>query len=447
MSCSSSSTSNEEIPGFYRDPITNKYFRIVAGHGQHNPLTHDEVAAKKMKLLEKSKPLPTINNNLIKLIHQRSLGINTGLSFQHNSITNMIQHVQRTQPKFKRLYHENLTHLFFNKDHSDIFAYHRSSSDNFSGQSDHEMSLLRPDPHDSQLRCAQKIIFPGDVEAYDVVQASDDVSNMITAERMEPNSNRYLQLYVFSERAHHSRLTLSLGLRNVKTISCCSLAVKPLRVVFSQRKSMIVCLDLDEVHLEHHRVRGQYVIEYTGTVTSSDFPHPSLLAVGTGRGHVVINDLRQDQASGGAISFPSDRFRGYINKIRVLRSVEHLIVTEVMTERHRVCLHDSRNPKKPLLEYIDHRSANSLATSPFYIDSNEGFIFIDSRMARNHGTDHIIRVYDVKRGTELTKYTGFRQLYYEESWPMFHHQPGFIGVTSLPRHQTAVEWLPFKSVF
>ncbi|KAF4787914.1 DDB1- and CUL4-associated factor 4-like protein 2 [Turdus rufiventris] len=47
----------EELPGFYYDPEKNRYFRLLPGHNNHNPLTKDSIQhkvmeCKRLRLLE-----------------------------------------------------------------------------------------------------------------------------------------------------------------------------------------------------------------------------------------------------------------------------------------------------------------------------------------------------------------------------------------------------------
>lgn len=39
----------EELPGFYYDPEKNRYFRLLPGHNNHNPLTKDSIQHKAME--------------------------------------------------------------------------------------------------------------------------------------------------------------------------------------------------------------------------------------------------------------------------------------------------------------------------------------------------------------------------------------------------------------
>lgn len=46
-----------ELPGFYYDPEKNRYFRLLPGHNNYNPLTKEslqykEMECKRLKLLE-----------------------------------------------------------------------------------------------------------------------------------------------------------------------------------------------------------------------------------------------------------------------------------------------------------------------------------------------------------------------------------------------------------
>lgn len=440
-----------DLPGFYRDPVTNKYFRIVPGHCDHNALTQPEVEAKRIKLDDEKKVEKLQNHNFLDLIRQRSLGYNHGLAFQHNSVTNMMKTMQVTKPVFREVFKaDNIVRMLLNQTRSDVFAYSRVSASyndpRFVGDFHHSMELLHPvtrkNPDEEEFRSNQHVIFPGEVEAYDIIKRPDTgASCLITSERTESTGNRYLQLYMFPEVQQRYRLTLSMGLRSVKTISCCQQDIRPLRIVFSQRKSMVVCLDLDEVHVED-RQRGQYEINFSETITASHYPHVNLIAIGSARGNVKLKDLREDKMC-KAVTFTGER--GCISKVEVLRNNDNLVVSEFMGYRHKICLHDSRNTRKPVLEYINHRSISLLNSTPFYIDSNEGFLLADAQIERNHGCDHMIRVYDVRRGHEVAAYPDFDQLFYEESWPMFQHQAGFLGIRTADK--PSIHWLPLSRAF
>jgi len=443
----SSTQEESDIPGFYRDPVTNKYFRIVPGHGDHNALTNTEVEAKRIKLDDEVKEKKMKRQNFVSLLQQRSMGYTDGLPFQHTSVVNVMKTMHKTKPKFKEVFKaDHLVHLSLNQTRSDVFAYSRAVSydSGFFGDYNHSMELLQPVTHrngEEEFASRQHVVFPGEVEAYDIVK-KDDVSCLITAERTETTGNRYLQLYMFPEVQQY-RLTLSMGLRSVKTISCCQQDIRPLRIVFSQRKSMVVCLDLDDVHLED-RQRGQVEINFLETVTSSDYPHINIIAIGSAKGNVKLKDLREDKHC-HPITFPGKGGQGNISKVMVLRNNDHLVVSEFMGHRHKICLHDSRNPRQPVIEYINHRSISLLNSTPFYVDSNEGFLLADAQVQRNLGSDHIIRVYDVKRGNEIASYPGFNQLFYEESWPMLNNQAGFLGVRIAA--QPTIQWLPLSNAF
>ncbi|XP_044520857.1 DDB1- and CUL4-associated factor 4 [Gracilinanus agilis] len=86
---SSASSSNEsssvpELPGFYFDPEKNRYFRLLPGHNNCNPLTreiiqHKEMESKRLKLLEEEdmlkKKTTRIGLNPLPLLYKRQLGL------------------------------------------------------------------------------------------------------------------------------------------------------------------------------------------------------------------------------------------------------------------------------------------------------------------------------------------------------------------------------------
>lgn len=89
---SSSSTSNTapELPGFYFDPEKNRYFRLLPGHNNCNPLTKEKLQEKEREkqrsklLLEDDGPrkkAPRDGLNTALLLQKRRLGLLPGSSY------------------------------------------------------------------------------------------------------------------------------------------------------------------------------------------------------------------------------------------------------------------------------------------------------------------------------------------------------------------------------
>uniref|UniRef100_A0A7M4FK53 DDB1 and CUL4 associated factor 4 n=1 Tax=Crocodylus porosus TaxID=8502 RepID=A0A7M4FK53_CROPO len=81
-SCQSSPV--PELPGFYYDPEKNRYFRLLPGHNNYNPLTKEsiqyrEMECKRLKLLEEDeqqkKKASRAGLNSSILLHKRQLGL------------------------------------------------------------------------------------------------------------------------------------------------------------------------------------------------------------------------------------------------------------------------------------------------------------------------------------------------------------------------------------
>lgn len=89
---SSSSMQNSvapELPGFYYDPEKNRYFRLLPGHNNHNPLTKDSIQhkameCKRLRLLEeeeKQKKTTRAGLNSSVLLQRRQLGLLSSTSY------------------------------------------------------------------------------------------------------------------------------------------------------------------------------------------------------------------------------------------------------------------------------------------------------------------------------------------------------------------------------
>lgn len=83
-SSSNSSSSAPELPGFYFDPEKNRYFRLLPGHNNCNPLTREQLQEKEREkqrnkmLAEDEKPrkkAPRIGLNTSLLLQKRHLGM------------------------------------------------------------------------------------------------------------------------------------------------------------------------------------------------------------------------------------------------------------------------------------------------------------------------------------------------------------------------------------
>ncbi|XP_061560079.1 WD repeat domain 21 [Phycodurus eques] len=90
-SCSSSASSAApELPGFYYDPEKNRYFRLLPGHNNCNPLTREQLRDKEREkerarmLMEDAKPTkkaPRAGLNSSLLLRNRHLGLLPEMSF------------------------------------------------------------------------------------------------------------------------------------------------------------------------------------------------------------------------------------------------------------------------------------------------------------------------------------------------------------------------------
>ncbi|NXR83138.1 DCAF4 factor, partial [Pycnonotus jocosus] len=89
---SSSSTQNSvapELPGFYYDPQKNRYFRLLPGHNNHNPLTKDSIQhkvmeCKRLRLLQEEKQNQKTTRaglNSSVLLQKRQLGLLSSTSY------------------------------------------------------------------------------------------------------------------------------------------------------------------------------------------------------------------------------------------------------------------------------------------------------------------------------------------------------------------------------
>ncbi|KAK0154599.1 DDB1- and CUL4-associated factor 4 [Merluccius polli] len=92
---SSSSTSNTapELPGFYFDPEKNRYFRLLPGHNNCNPLTKEQLQEKerekqRSRLLsvddQPRKMAPRVGLNTALLLQKRRVGLLPGSSYCSN---------------------------------------------------------------------------------------------------------------------------------------------------------------------------------------------------------------------------------------------------------------------------------------------------------------------------------------------------------------------------
>ncbi|XP_054617711.1 WD repeat domain 21 isoform X1 [Dunckerocampus dactyliophorus] len=92
--CSSSSSSNSsaapELPGFYFDPEKNRYFRLLPGHNNCNPLTREQLRNKEQEkernrmLVEDGrsrKKAPRAGLNSLLLLQKRRLGLLPEMSY------------------------------------------------------------------------------------------------------------------------------------------------------------------------------------------------------------------------------------------------------------------------------------------------------------------------------------------------------------------------------
>lgn len=108
----SGSSSHEvaELPGFYFDREKNRYFRILPGHNNHNPLTSKKIREKKRKssrakdAFKKKSRKTERNKNLVQMLNRRTIKTNENY-FEFEAMRSKVQSmIDRRNIKKSKLY-------------------------------------------------------------------------------------------------------------------------------------------------------------------------------------------------------------------------------------------------------------------------------------------------------------------------------------------------------
>ena len=247
----------KELPGYYYDPRSRKYYRIIRGHSQHDPSIRHEAEAKRLKYQQDEKArqfrrgASAENRNIASALRQRSLG-GTGhvgaTAFQYCSVTRMMENMSVAKPAFTNVFKgDNIVRMC--RTSHNVFVYSKKravlnpTNMTVDEEAHHSIDLLKPkngvfkaaeaavdadhleDGGDSppsdvnEFFSKQKITIDNEVETFDVVQTNNGDTCLIAAEctaTSEPGSNRYLHLYTYPEVLEP--VQVSLGLRKVSKV-------------------------------------------------------------------------------------------------------------------------------------------------------------------------------------------------------------------------------------
>nr|XP_029500403.1 DDB1- and CUL4-associated factor 4-like [Oncorhynchus nerka] len=115
-SSSSSSSTAPELPGFYFDAEKNRYFRLLPGHNNCNPLTRGLLQEREQEkhrarmITEDERPrkkAPRAGLNSALLLQKRHLGLLPGNSYRYVSLQIKLWDVRVTKPVRKYEGHHN----------------------------------------------------------------------------------------------------------------------------------------------------------------------------------------------------------------------------------------------------------------------------------------------------------------------------------------------------
>ncbi|XP_077367586.1 WD repeat domain 21 [Festucalex cinctus] len=128
-SSSSDSSTAPELPGFYFDPEKNRYFRLLPGHNNCNPLTREQLRDKEREkerarmLAEDDKPTkkaPRAGLNASVLLQKRHLGLLPEVSFYRQVHEGKISAVRRH--KLEHQSTDNFRTIVANSNREKVFA-------------------------------------------------------------------------------------------------------------------------------------------------------------------------------------------------------------------------------------------------------------------------------------------------------------------------------------
>ncbi|KAF2980083.1 hypothetical protein EK904_009519 [Melospiza melodia maxima] len=116
----SSSTQNSvapELPGFYYDPEKNRYFRLLPGHNNHNPLTKDSIQhkameCKRLRLLEEEEKQHQFHVTLFQKTTRA--GLNSSVLLQKRQLGSLspTSYCRYSLPEFSSLQHPHTPTCF-----------------------------------------------------------------------------------------------------------------------------------------------------------------------------------------------------------------------------------------------------------------------------------------------------------------------------------------------
>jgi len=406
------------IPGYYQDPSTGKYFKIDSIN------SINEIIASTIKFQDEKRLKSRKHQNYAKLLGSRSLGILKTNSFKNKTTYQFLQNVEENKPKFTlNNIANNRTIHHLGRTSSSLYMYCKSIRNR---NIEHEISFLQnKNAEHGLLNLSEKPLLKvtGELKDFQILQNSN--SNFLISVSKETAHDNKLTLYKFFIDDIIIKTVLYNSNRKCNKVQFLNDSTDHFSFLMANNRTLV----LENVNTEDKKQVNSK--KYSSPVSSIDYNAYFFPCAGFRDGYIIMKDLRT------SFSKEVAEFYGGAPNIKKLKYIQDkYIVCEAVQDQHLVCLFDIRNTNKPVFEYLNMK--NSFAEKiPFILDSSNSMIFLDCKLMRNSGRDNIVRVFDLHKGTIIAAYQDFQQLMYEEEWPSINQLQGFVGLSN-----NSVAWLP-----
>ena len=485
MSSSSSTAAEDdapELPGFYYDREKKKYFRLIPGHNNHNPLTsagirkakhnkmnHNHQGSSKSSIFQRTKKANKLqqkqikNMSLNRIIQERIRGSLSSSQFARQSILSCIQSnvqssnirtIDSEDAESGTPCNDNISRMLPSQSGKKLVCVRKDSN---IGRS-YLCHISKPKQAGGKLR--QRILGnPSDMTVEDMCYYYWSVNSRFANEGTIGGHTGVLSTAIFGlgnpcllfypnvDRAAVGGVVITKVIqanRNAATRKCAfnSNPVSNINFSLSVGKKVIAVYNPDSFFNDVDEPPSSSTFQLPESSYAQHFSTTSaMLFNGLRNGQVVGSDLRTLKSKDcQSVVLASKKVcqRNTPSCIRTLRNGRSVLVYYKGC-KNTLCMWDLRNTAKPLFLYFT--AENNLVMhrcQDFFVDEDELFLTCVSQ-------DGFLKIFDVNSGhcaTSMTCFTNNNQTigaaHYNNNWSIFNHTPGVFGVM-----RNSFAWIPF----
>ncbi|XP_002120115.2 DDB1- and CUL4-associated factor 4-like [Ciona intestinalis] len=390
-----------EIPGFYFDREKNRYYRLLPGHNNHNPLTKENLPKQSTSLQKTEKPKPVCKNDgLAELIKRREIQNITNAKFYMQARENQLckSEKQSTSTRIKITAYKPYSGFIQSRNPESLFCISNFRSIIHVFDKKHKKFEATKQ---KEIYCGEQLLSYSQISTRLIATFSVglNLSNVMLF-----CDNRIFSLFRVKQTPWSS--------------AWCGYPGEEYRISYSMDEKLVM---VPNTIYKRQGLPDGKTTKLSARITAQHFSRSCKLHFnGLLNGSIICKDWSAGMKT--VFSFkPPGKTNQKVTDVQMLSDGRRCIARYSSTT-DSTKLWDLRWANSPLLEYYccDVTSVRSL--KKFHISSDERILAVD------YGKSDSSSLFNISDGRLLACYKGMVSPLYSDCWPMLDGNPGTLGV-------------------